>query len=391
MTLDIREANLLNEALLSAYNKPSLEQMLFFKLGKDLDQFVAPGPFQAVIFQLIKTAEREGWTNDLVHAAHDHNPGNLLLKQFASNYLRFTGAAASLEQIIDQTNSFLDVNLWRTKLEQIEHQVCQIEVGGDPKGTGFLISHDLVMTNYHVIERLLGSSPTNTPDEVHIRFDFKKTADGTILNDGVVYELVQDKWLVDSSPYSPAEKNNDFDSLPAADQLDFAVLRIAPRIHPDGEGRTPGREPILGSRNKFRGWIEFPEGVPEFKTGDPLFIVQHPKRQPLKMALKTNSIISINSNRTRIRHRTSTENGSSGSGCYDQNWNLIALHHAGDPNNANPEWNQAVPVSTIRDYWKERGKLSLILGNASNGDASPAPGGNGDDFSPEDEVNEMLQ
>jgi hypothetical protein len=33
----------------------------------------------------------------------------------------------------------------------------------------------------------------------------------------------------------------------------------------------------------------------------------------------------------REEDRTNTEPGSSGSPCFDQDWGLVALHHAGDP------------------------------------------------------------
>ena len=47
------------------------------------------------------------------------------------------------------------------------------------------------------------------------------------------------------------------------------------------------------------------------------------------MALKTESVIGFNANQTRLRHRTNTEPGSSGSPLFDQNRRIIGTLHGG--------------------------------------------------------------
>jgi hypothetical protein len=389
MALVGEEAELLNEALLSAYDYQSLERMLYFKLEKHLQHIAPLDNLRQVVFKVITTAEMEGWTNDLVYAARDANPGNHKLKRFADHYLRFKATALTLEKIIQRTNGFLDIAEWRTKLERIERQVCSIEIAGDHFGTGFLIAHDLVLTNYHVIEGLLGTSPEYQPQQMRIRFDFIKSEDGTVLNDGIRYKPSGEEWLVDSSPYSQAEKKGDFDTLPAATELDYALLRIAPHAGNGNGSTTPGNEPIKGSLDRVRGWIEIPGKPATFTDEGPLFIVQHPDGKPLKMALATNGIIRLSDNGLRLRHRTNTEPGSSGSPCFDSDWNLVALHHAGDPNWVKPEWNQAIPISVIRTHWQETGKLSIIMGAAPPTSADDDQ--ESDDFSADDELDELLQ
>ncbi|MEM7131942.1 MAG: effector-associated domain EAD1-containing protein [Chloroflexota bacterium] len=390
-TLD--EANALRDALLHAYNPNSLEQMLFFQLGKNLNQIVGPGDNQrTAVFKVIQNSQEEGWTSDLVHAAHDENPGNPKLKAFVEQYARFKGAAPTLEKIIQKSNSFLDVATWRSKLERIERQVCSIEMAGDHQGTGFLINHDLVMTNYHVVEDLLGDVPKFTPQHVRVRFDFKKSEDGTVLNDGIRYTLAENGWLVDSSPYGSAEGKNNFEALPELSELDYAVLRLAP-LKKEGQeaATTPGNEPVLGFSDKTRGWLSIPEEETALSPEDALFIMQHPDGKPLKMALATDSIIGFNTNRTRLRHKTNTEAGSSGSACFSSNWNLVALHHAGDPNWFKPEWNQAVPIRAIQRQWEENGLSNKILGAAPPVDAEPEPDDAQDEFSADEEADDMLQ
>lgn len=356
--MDIRERELLFEALLHAFNRNSLQQMLLFKLGKRLDEIAGPGNMRNTVFDVITASEMQGWTDALVHAAHDANPNNPKIKAYVNNYVRYQEDSSSLERMVDEHSSFLDINRWRTKLGELEHQVCQIKIDGDGKGTGFLIGPDLVLTNYHVINGLLATPPKGSPDTVRILFDFKKTADEKLLNDGVGYRLDLESWLVDHSPFSPDEKQNNFDRTPSIDELDFAVLKLAPR-----DGVLAGDEQPSGLGGKSRGWITFPSPVAEITPGESLFILQHPNKAPLKMALQSNSIISVNANMTRMRHRTLTEGGSSGSPCFDKNWNLIGLHHAGQPGKKDElaEWNQAVPVQTIVAYWERHGKLDQII------------------------------
>ena len=389
MTLQPQTAKLLSEALLQAYTYNSLEIMLFYELGKKLGHIAPMGNLEEVIFNVISTAEMQGWTSDLVHAAHDANPGNVKLKKFANNFLSFTGSSQTLERIIQKTNSFLDVASWRAKLERLEYQVCCVEINGSAVGTGFLIAHDMVMTNYHVIESLLKEPPDHTPQDVKVRFDFKKDESGAVLDPGVRYALDPDAWLFDSSPYSPAEGLGNFDGVPKGNELDYAILRIAAQKNGDSDAVTPGYEPIIGSRAKVRGWIVFPQRTAKFPAGSPLFIIQHPKGTALKMALSTDSVIGLNSNQTRLRHKTSTEPGSSGSACFDSSWNLVALHHAGDPSWQKPSWNQAIPLTTILEHLKANGKLPLIANTSTvtNPTATSADAV----ISVEDEVDQLLQ
>ena len=57
--------------------------------------------------------------------------------------------------------------------------------------------------------------------------------------------------------------------------------------------------------------------------------------------------------------RTNTSPGSSGSPCFDKGWNLVALHHSGDPAGV-LRHNQGVPIGAIRRLLESRGKLNLV-------------------------------
>jgi hypothetical protein len=100
-----------------------------------------------------------------------------------------------------------------------------------------------------------------------------------------------------------------------------------------------------------------------FQPGSSLFIVQHPRGRPMELALGTRALIGLNRNGTRVRYRTNTDHGSSGSPAFDLSWNLLALHHAGDPDYAlahTPEWNQGVPFHLITSRLIRRGFGNLL-------------------------------
>jgi hypothetical protein len=81
MGLSGRQRKQLKDALVDAFpTKSLLEQILLFELDKNLEAIAGEGNLQEIIFKIIQTAEAEGWTEDLIHAARGANPGNLKLQ-----------------------------------------------------------------------------------------------------------------------------------------------------------------------------------------------------------------------------------------------------------------------------------------------------------------------
>jgi hypothetical protein len=237
----------------------------------------------------------------------------------------------------------------------VEVQVCQVQTGTS-FGTGFLVGPDLVMTNYHVVEDVLkGDNPVGN---VVCRFDYRQLADGKTLNEGTTFKLHDSDWRVDDSPYSPVDMEVvPGNKVPDPDHLDYALLRLA---------SSPGTMPVNPNEpnGQPRGWFKVPTGPVSLNAGDPLFIMQHPAARPLELAFDTDSVIGLNGNRTRVRYRTNAEGGSSGSPCCDANWNLVALHHVGDPKygpfSKKGDWNQGVLFDAIVKRIKDR-KLGELL------------------------------
>lgn len=85
MALTQPQFNEFYHCVLDAYDQASLERMLRLQLGKRLHLIVQVGSFQDTVLRLLEVAQREGWDLDLVEAAHNGNPTNRRLAEFAAS------------------------------------------------------------------------------------------------------------------------------------------------------------------------------------------------------------------------------------------------------------------------------------------------------------------
>jgi hypothetical protein len=341
------------EALVDAFpNLSRFQQMLQFRLGKHLPAIVAlPNPMTQIAFDLIGVSNAEGWTADLIAAARESAPGNPRLLGLSES-VSLTSATADLERKVRDELAFIDVMAWRARLGELETQVCRVETPTS-MGTGFLVGADVVLTNYHVMQSVI-QRPALARDVI-FRFDYKRLDDGRTLNIGTEHRLVNGDWLLDHSSYSRVDLlDNVAGETPSPDELDYAFLRL------DVEA---GNEAIAGAKAEpgagTRGWVKLEKAPPTLVIGAALFILQHPNNQPLKLAIDTNAVQQINLNGTRVRYRTNTEPGSSGSPVFDQHWRLYALHHSGDRAIV-PALNQGIPLTAIIALLDQRGKAELL-------------------------------
>jgi len=226
----------------------------------------------------------------------------------------------------------LDVRVWQDRLVKIERQVCRVELEGNALGTGFLVGPDTVLTNWHVFEIAKNAGKVG---QVGCRFDYVRLPNGQ--TDAGQLVLLDAAGSLDGYPYSAAEKAGNPDNpLPTMDELDYALMRLASRV---------GEQQVYGAP---RGWIALPKTVLPLPADAPILIVQHPEGTPMKLALDTQAVVGLNGNGTRIRYRTNTDPGSSGSPVFTMDWDLVALHHYGDPKWEKPQFNQGVPIELIR-------------------------------------------
>ena len=355
----------LQESLLDAYGHQSLAMMLQHRLGKRLEDLSLDRDLPSVVFRVITVAEDEGWTADLLSAARASRPDNARLLSLGQAVGLSPPAPQDreLERRIRASGSFVDVVQWRSRLGRAESQVCRVESydGGRTRalGTGFLVGPDLVLTNFHVLEPLYGGQWS--ADRVRFRFDYTVLADGVVVHPGRTYGLAPD-WDVDHSRYSPLDLQVDPSGAPGPDELDHALVRLDRAAGDDVVSAGQGAEPGAPAR----GWLELQPDPHDFLSDRLLSILQHPDGQPLKLAIDTSAVLGTvgpPARPTRVRYATLTEPGSSGSPCFDADWNLVALHHSGDPKYeafGRARYNEGIPAQALWALLDERGRAGLL-------------------------------
>jgi hypothetical protein len=152
-------------------------------------------------------------------------------------------------------------------------------------GTGFLVSPCLLLTNHHVLPDV------TTARSSSIEFDYQ---------DGI-----------DGHPLPPTSFPFDPDRFFFADRdLDFALVAVAagPAVL-----AQYGYCPLTAAQGTVI--------IGEFVT-----IVQHPGGQKKQLALRENRLVDIPE--LVLHYAADTEPGSSGSPVFNDQWEVVALHHA---------------------------------------------------------------
>jgi V8-like Glu-specific endopeptidase len=349
-----------------------LESFVYASTGDRLFvEYVAPGkPLRPTISDLLIALEDIGSTSKFLSYVYANRPGRPDVRteiaeafpdavavpdQKSALSVQTAGApqadaptnahAPGLQRNVRPYLAKLDIRVWQSRLSEIERRVCRVELEGNAIGTGFLVGPDTVLTNWHVFE---AAKNQGKPDLLGCRFDYELLPDGKVQPGQLV--MLQAGGLIDSSPYSVAEGTGKPDNpLPTTSELDYALLRLASRV---GEQQVDGAA---------RGWIALPKAVLPLAADAPILIVQHPEGTPMKLAMDTQAVIGLNGNGTRINYRTNTDPGSSGSPVFTMDWDIVALHHSGDPAWVNPTYNQGVPIELVRQRI-EAGGFANALG-----------------------------
>ncbi|CAH1193801.1 hypothetical protein PAECIP111893_00557 [Paenibacillus plantiphilus] len=212
----------------------------------------------------------------------------------------------SYESLVNESNLRPISSL--EKGTQIARSVARIVLANLPNGetsvgTGFLIDADTIMTNNHVIPS------KEIAKGAKIQFNYQTDLKGTLL---------------------PVEEYEcDCDSFFQTDsELDFTIVKVK------------------GSPGLRWGFIPYP-GERDVKVGNDVFIIQHPKGMPKMVSLSEN-VITYCDNKL-IQYVTDTLGGSSGSPVFNDNWELIALHHGSIPSEQGIEVrNEGISVTAIK-------------------------------------------
>ena len=161
-------------------------------------------------------------------------------------------------------------------------------------GTGFLIAPGVMMTNWHVFETQ-GSARRAVAEFGYRELD----EDSRTTSEATVHEFDPDRLF-----YSHEE-------------LDFAVVAVGKKVSGD---LNLDQLPTLRLPSKPVGVI----------AGERLNVIQHPGGEPKQVALRDNVVVS-GSKKPFLWYRADTHRGSSGSPVLTDEWELVALHHSGVP------------------------------------------------------------
>ena len=359
LSIELRDYGELTEALLASFERSELGdivQALNVRKGNIGSEVLSdPEDFGKAVGYF----SRRNQADDLIIQARAVNSGNPKLFAVARRYGLATQLPAeapdlaALEAAIRPRNPFLDLRAWLTNLTALEGRICLVKAG-TKTGTGFLIGLDTVMTNYHVMSQVIAGKA----EARHARFIFDT---GLRPPNGVAFRPA-DEWLVDASENDPRDGRNQ--QTPAdvgPDKLDYAVVRLAGR---PGEQPVGGDGPGADGRPR-RGHIPLSDLPHDYATEPGMIILQHPGGGALKMAFDPDAYVTQNPRSTRVYYAANTDEGSSGSPCFDLNLNLIALHQAHIARlQLTREANSGVPIDAIYRLLEERGKLDAATGGA---------------------------
>jgi len=344
----------LRDLLRRAFKLAHFDRLMSDRLDRNREDYGLGDDYVTILFNVLDDANRLGWLPELVKQAAEENPADVELYEFSLRHFGrgVTGVSrTNLERIISETNPFLDIVKVLTRLGTIYRQVCRIsfDSGATPQGTGFLVGPSTVLTNYHVMQPVIDKGIA--AGDVRVQFDYATLPDGTVDN-GTRVELAGN-WLIDSSPYNQKDVDGTGPD-PTDEQLDYAAIRLK---------RPVGNEPVgekSTAQSPPRSWIDLERhgAVPAKDTA--IYIVQHPQGDPMKLAVETKSVLTVNAKGTRLRHRTNTEAGSSGSPTFDAAFDLVALHNGGDPKSVTAKFNQGIPIQPIIDLMKKHGAFAAL-------------------------------
>ena len=158
-------------------------------------------------------------------------------------------------------------------------------------GTGFLVSPRLLLTNNHVLPNAESAALSR------VEFDYQDGVDGQPLQ-AVVFDLEPNVLFLTDV------------------QLDYSLVAV----------KSLARNNI---RLESFGWHPLIETEGKVIIGESVSIIQHPNGEPKQIALRENLLIDVLPN--FLHYQTDTAPGSSGSPVFNDQWELVALHHSGVP------------------------------------------------------------
>lgn len=213
---------------------------------------------------------------------------------------------------------FIDVGYLRRVIERAA-SVCRVEIVKKQRpGTGVLIAPNLLLTNYHVLKMTEAEDMEENARDCTVTFGLitgNQPDDSTHLT----FKLAAATPILKSSPVH---------------KLDYVLLQVEDRI-----AQVEGIEHSA-----------LTEELPS--SGMALSILQHPAGGTMKLAMSANGVTGVYQDRGLVQYVTRAAGGSSGSPCFNDDWKVVALHHA-ERSKAFGAIREGILASAIRAEIKE--------------------------------------
>jgi endonuclease G, mitochondrial len=318
----------LREALTSAFRDySSLKIFVSDRFSFRLNEIAPSTATKIAADALIEHFEeggKDGDVSDLILALHQERSRNPDVQKLMSRLKEFLqqrllldpNLADAVEQPFELPSPYDDVQLEAflprsfsydadagklcRGLQRVMNAVCKISfTDRATTGTGVLIAPNLVLTNYHVLSRQVIAERSLLADKAStLLFEF-----GFISAEH-------------ATPVSPntfgVEPTNPIVACSPPAQLDYALLRVDPQIT-NADYIQPVTIRVTNSL---------------LRPQDGLNVLQHPEGNVMQVSLSASGVVQTDESRDRVWYVNRTQGGSSGSPCFNDDWELVALHHA---------------------------------------------------------------
>lgn len=169
-------------------------------------------------------------------------------------------------------------------------------------GTGFLVAPNLLVTNQHVLDSL------EIARHSWVEFDYEETFTGELLP-SAIFELVPDTFFVSS---------------PAKGGMDYVLVAVASRARPNNQRS--------GADLAEFGYNVIIQQEGKLVKGELVHSIHHPEGQPRQVSLRENRLMALQDPALQdvwMHYETDTEQGSSGAPLYNNQWQVVGIHHSG--------------------------------------------------------------
>lgn len=222
---------------------------------------------------------------------------------------------------------------------QVSQSICRIIIRSRTGrvigyGTGFLVSPHLILTNNHVL--------TSIEDAKMALAEFNYENDKTgQMKKSLAYDL-------DPFSFFVTHKELDYTLVAVKEQSNLPLLRTF-------------------------GWNSLIEEEGKVIIGEYVNIIQHPNGEHKQLALRENQLVDLLEN--FLHYQTDTAPGSSGSPIFNDQWEVVGIHHSGVPktdaqgNYLTTDgrlWNSSMGEEQIQWIANEGVRISRIIKDLKN-------------------------